>query len=107
MGYDWGSNLDLSELKGELALAVRLRFLFFKRTFKRRRFSWPGLHQSYPLVAAAGGGAAVRRRLREAGGRDCLHRSRAHCGACPGCRKWPGRCFVQQHPHPILVGATR
>lgn len=56
-GYNWGSKLQLSELNGELDLAVRIHFLFFKHTFKQKLFSWPGFTQTFPLVSGGGGDA--------------------------------------------------
>lgn len=56
-GYNWGSKLELSELEGELDLAVRIHFLFFERTFKQKLFSWPGFTQTFPLVSGGGGDA--------------------------------------------------
>jgi hypothetical protein len=53
-GYNWGSSLDLSELNGELDLAVRIHFLFFKHTFRQKLFSWTGFHQNFPLVSGGG-----------------------------------------------------
>ena len=54
-GYNWSSKLQLSELNGELDLAVRIHFLFFKHTFKHKLFSWPGLTQSFTLVKGGTG----------------------------------------------------
>src|SRR5205823_14930314 len=55
-GYNWGSSLNLAELNGELDLAVRIHFLFFKHTFRQKLFSWTGPHQSFPLVS---GGSTI------------------------------------------------
>lgn len=54
-GYTWGSKLALSELNGEVDLAVRIHFLFFKHTFKKKIVSWPGLTIP-PLTLVGGGG---------------------------------------------------
>jgi hypothetical protein len=56
-GYNWSSKLELTELSGELDLAVRIHFLFFKHTFKHKLFSWPGLTQTFTLVSGGGGEA--------------------------------------------------
>ncbi|HEX3480457.1 MAG TPA: hypothetical protein VHT91_35815 [Kofleriaceae bacterium] len=53
-GYNWHSNLTLSELSGEVDLAVRVHFLFFKHTFKQKLFSWPAL-ATQNLVLIGGG----------------------------------------------------
>ncbi|HEY2517368.1 MAG TPA: hypothetical protein VGI39_41125 [Polyangiaceae bacterium] len=54
-GYDWGVNLDLGELKGELDLAARVDLFLWSHTWKLKLFSWPGLKQEFVLVGGAGG----------------------------------------------------
>ncbi|HEY7373773.1 MAG TPA: hypothetical protein VIF57_16555 [Polyangia bacterium] len=53
-GYNWGSSLDMEELNGEMDLAVRIHFLFFKHTFRQKLFGWHGFHQTFPLVSGGG-----------------------------------------------------
>jgi hypothetical protein len=55
-GFNWDSKLKLSELNGELDLALRVHFFFFHHTFKMKLFSWPGFSQDYTLISGASGG---------------------------------------------------
>jgi len=50
-GFNWNSKLTLTELSGELDLALRVHFLFFHHTFKMKLFSWPGLTQDFTLIS--------------------------------------------------------
>jgi hypothetical protein len=56
-GLSWDSKLDLTFLKGQLDLALRIQFLAFKKTFKKTLFSWPGFHKSFTLISGGTGDA--------------------------------------------------
>ena len=51
----WNSLLQLKELNGELGLAVRVHVAVFKKTWKKKLFSWKGFEQTFTLIS---GGAA-------------------------------------------------
>jgi hypothetical protein len=57
-GFNWNSELQMSELNGQVDLAVRISFLFFKKTFKKKIFGWPGFTQRYTLIGGDSGGLA-------------------------------------------------
>ncbi|HVY26183.1 MAG TPA: choice-of-anchor A family protein [Polyangiaceae bacterium] len=50
-GFEWMSTLNLTELRGEVDLALRIHLLFFHHTFKQKLFSFPGFTQSFPLIS--------------------------------------------------------
>ena len=55
-GVSWNSLLQLKELNGELGLAVRVNVAIFKKTWKKKLFSWNGFEQTFTLIS---GGAAT------------------------------------------------
>ncbi|MGH7270606.1 MAG: hypothetical protein ACREJ3_09260, partial [Polyangiaceae bacterium] len=53
-GFKWGSDLQLSELDGEMDVAARVDLLFWSDEFDIKLFGWNGFTQHYNLL---GGGA--------------------------------------------------
>lgn len=50
----YGAGLELSTLSGQIDLAVRIRLLFFKKTFRKKIAKWDGFSKRYEFVGELG-----------------------------------------------------
>lgn len=55
--WQYGASLKLESLSGHFDLAARIRLFFFKKTFRKRLFSWTGFEDNFDLTS---GGAAAK-----------------------------------------------
>lgn len=54
-GWAYGAHLSLEAMKGQIDAAVRVRFLFVKKTFRKRITKWKGYSKTFRIIGKEGG----------------------------------------------------
>ncbi len=54
-GWAYGAHLDITAMQGEIDAALRVRFLFVKKTFRKRITKWNGYSKTFTIAGAEGG----------------------------------------------------
>jgi len=54
-GWAYGAHLDIEAMNGQIDAALRVRFLFVKKTFRKRITKWTGYSKSFAIIGHEGG----------------------------------------------------